>query len=123
MKGKEKMARKLKFSNVPPGIAWNRVKTVRKVLQLSQLEVAARAGVSPATYRRLEAGEDHRVSRELRGRVVSTFNELLKEGIPGRFNEFDYLYVTLESIFPASMLGDGPHPRYVDDPGSQVEVQ
>lgn len=75
------------LSKVPPFVVWNRIKSLRVSLGLTQLEVAAGAKISVATVVSLEAGFDVQTLEDTKSKLARYFD------------------VPVEEIFPVSMVG------------------
>jgi DNA-binding XRE family transcriptional regulator len=75
------------WPKVPGFEVWNRAKVLRKMRGLTQLEVAAGAGISVFTLWSIEAGFDERTSCEVKEKLARFFE------------------CAVEEIFPVEMVG------------------
>lgn len=82
--------REIKWEKMPDFICWNRVKTLRKHLKLSQMKVAAGAGISMPTLWSIESGFDEKTTKETKQKIA------------------DFFDCNIDDIFPAEMVGNEP---------------
>ncbi len=87
---------KIKWNPVPDMIGWNKLKALRKDRDLTQLQVAAGAGVSIACLYYLEAGFESRVREKTKKKLA-------------RFFEAD-----VDDIFPVEMIGNEPQAVFIE---------
>jgi len=81
---------KLTWDPVPAMVAWNRLKSLRKSRGLSQLQVAAGAGVSITQIYFLELGHETRTTEKTKQKIASFFD------------------VDVYDLFPCEMIGNKP---------------
>jgi DNA-binding XRE family transcriptional regulator len=72
----------------PDFVSWNRLKMLRKMKQVRQVDLAAACDVSFPTLYFLENGAERRVSQEIKKRIA------------------DFFQVDVSDIFPAMMSGE-----------------
>jgi transcriptional regulator with XRE-family HTH domain len=85
---------KIKWKPVPPMVGWNRIKALRKLKGLNQIQVAASAGISIATLYNIEHGYEETTTAETKEKLA-------------KFFECD-----IDDIFPAQMIGNETKVRY-----------
>jgi DNA-binding XRE family transcriptional regulator len=85
---------KIKWEPAPPGIGWNRVKALRKKMDLNQTQVAAGADISIATLYNIEHGYEETTTIETKEKLA-------------KFFECD-----VDDIFPAQMIGNETRAKY-----------
>jgi len=81
---------KIKWDKVPDYLVWNRVKSLRKSMALSQTQLAAGSDVSMATIYHIEQGYDQNTTKETRQKLANFFK------------------CDISDIFPSQMKGDSP---------------
>jgi len=82
--------KKIEWGPVPSMIGWNKIKALRKCRALTQLEVAAGAGISIACLYYLESGFESRVTEKTKKKLAGFFA------------------VDVDDLFPVEMVGDVP---------------
>jgi len=78
------------LKNIPSRMVWNRVKSLRENMKLSQIQVATGAGISVTTIWMIEQGFDEKTT------------EMTKQKIA------DFFKCDILDIFPSEMIGSKP---------------
>ena len=86
---------KIAWKQTAPRIVWNKIKSLRKEKGLTQVQVAAFAGISIATLWMIESGYEKKTSDETKRKLAAFF-------------ECD-----IEDIFPCEMIGNKPRAEYM----------
>ena len=78
----------MKWKFVPGFIRWNRLKMLRKLHEMRQIDLASACDVSVTSIFFLETGGENRVSVEIKEQIA------------------DFFKIPVSEIFPAEMQGD-----------------
>jgi len=85
---------KIKWKKVPDFMVWNRVQSLRREMNLTQLQVASRAEISIGTLSFIEKGYDENTTEETKRKLAK------------------FLDCEVEDIFPAQMIGNITKEKY-----------
>jgi len=87
---------KIKWDSVPACIGWNKIKSLRKKLGLSQPQLAVGAGISVTSVYFLELGYEERTTDKTKEKLA-------------KFLECD-----VDDIFPCEMIGNEPREQFLE---------
>jgi len=97
--------RQVEWPKVAEFLVWNKIKVLRKTLNLTCLEVASGVGAAQGTISLCERGYEDMVSKDTKHRIA------------------DYFDVAYDDLFPAERMGSKPAPSPIKKAPGPIKVQ